>query len=155
MIRLSKLSDYAVVVLSQLAREPGAQMSAYELAQITSVPEPTVAKVLKLLSRQNIVVSARGVNGGYALHRKPEEITVKELITALEGPIALTECVTHSADSCVIETLCPMRGGWQKVNDAVHNALSSVMLSDLLIFPVGKMTKEITHETVGEVAHGA
>jgi FeS assembly SUF system regulator len=151
MIRLSKLSDYAVVVLSQLATRPGEQMSACELAHVTSVPEPTVAKVLKLLSRQNIVMSTRGVNGGYAMHRAPNEITVKELITALEGPIALTECVTNSADSCVIETLCPMRGGWQKVNDAVHAALNSVMLSDLLILPLPAATTTV----MKEVAHGA
>jgi FeS assembly SUF system regulator len=132
MIRLTKLSDYAVVVLSLLARERGGVMTATVLANQTGIPEPTVAKVLKLLARQDIVVSTRGVNGGYAMEKEPHNVTVADLIIALEGPIALTACVDSQTDDCTLSELCPLRGGWQKVNVAIKTALSSVTLADLL-----------------------
>ena len=134
MIKLSKLSDYAVVVLSRLAAEQGTLMATTQLSYDTGVPEPTVSKVLKLLAKQNIVTSIRGAKGGYTMERAPSSIPVSELIVALEGPIALTECVHPTEVSCCsIEHSCPMRGGWHKVNVAVQNALDTVSLADLLI----------------------
>jgi FeS assembly SUF system regulator len=133
MIKLSKLSDYAIVVLSRLAGEQGEVLTTSLLSTETGIPEPTVSKVLKLLSKQKIVVSVRGANGGYAMERCPKEVTVTELITALEGPIALTTCLDDTHKDCMIDTLCPLKGGWQKVNNAVKDALDKVMLSDLLI----------------------
>lgn len=133
MIKLSKLSDYAVVVLSRLASEQGGVMTTSQLAADTSVPEPTVSKVLKLLARHNIVVSLRGAKGGYVMERLPQAIPVSELIIALEGPIALTECIHPETSCCSIEHLCPMRGGWNKVNMAVRQALDNLSLADLLI----------------------
>ncbi|HNQ91636.1 MAG TPA: SUF system Fe-S cluster assembly regulator [Alphaproteobacteria bacterium] len=139
MIRLSKLSDYAIVVLSRLAAEERGQLqTAILLAQQTGIPEPTVAKVLKLLSRQGIVQSVRGVRGGYTMIRVPEEVTVTELIEALEGPIAITSCADIDVEtSCQIAGLCPMRGRWHRVNVAVKGALDELFLSDLLI-PVNR-----------------
>jgi FeS assembly SUF system regulator len=132
MIKLTRLSDYAVVVLSLLSREQGGVMTAAVLAEKTGIPEPTVAKVLKLLAKQDIVVSTRGVNGGYAMEREAHQVTVADLITALEGPIALTACVDGEPEDCTLSELCPLRGGWQKVNTAIKTALSSVTLADLL-----------------------
>ena len=137
MIKLSKLSDYAIVVLSRLAAEKGDVMTTGLLSSETGIPEPTVSKVLKLLARQKIVLSVRGANGGYMMERCPKEITVTELITALEGPIALTECVDGGHTDCMIDSLCPLKGGWNKVNMAVKEALDKVALADLLI-PVRK-----------------
>lgn len=133
MIKLSKLSDYAIVVLSRLAAERGDVMTTTVLASETGIPESTVAKVLKLLAKEQIVTSLRGANGGYALERDADQITVTELITALEGPIALTTCVNTTESDCMIDQLCPLRGGWQKVNAAVKSALDQVMLSDLIL----------------------
>ncbi len=133
MIKLSKLSDYAIVVLSILAREQGRLMTAAGLSSASGIPEPTVAKVLKLLSKESVITSTRGVNGGYMLERDPTQISVTELITALEGPIALTACVEGSDDECGIESICPMSGKWQKVNATIKTALDGLPLSDLLI----------------------
>lgn len=108
------------------------------LSAETGIPEPTVSKVLKLLSRQKIVVSIRGANGGYMLDRSPKDITVTELITALEGPIALTECAKDGHTDCMIDSLCPLKGGWNKVNIAVKEALDKVALADLLVPVRGK-----------------
>ena len=133
MIKLSKPSDYSVVVLSLLARDKGKLMTAVGLSQASGIPEPTVAKVLKLLSKEGVIESTRGVNGGYALMRDPAEISVSELIAALEGPIAITACVEGSDDSCNIESICPMSGKWAKVNATIKTALDGLPVSDLLI----------------------
>lgn len=133
MIKLSKLSDYAIVVLSRLAGEQGDVLTSANLSEDTGIPEPTVSKVLKLLTRQGIVTSVRGAGGGYMLERNPTEITVTELITALEGPIALTSCVDKNHSDCMIDTLCPLKGGWMKVNKVVKDALDTITLTDLLI----------------------
>lgn len=134
MIKLSKLSDYAIVVLSRLAAEKGDVMTTATLATETGIPEPTVSKVLKLLSKQKVVLSVRGASGGYKMERCPKDITVTELITALEGPIALTTCLDDKQmHDCMIDSLCPLKGGWHKVNTAVKDALDKVALADLLI----------------------
>lgn len=140
MIKLSKLSDYAIVVLGELARRRGQQMTATLLSVSTKLPEPTVAKVLKLLSKQSIIQSSRGANGGYVLERDPTQITVRELIIALEGPLAITACADDNLESscCGIEHVCPMRGGWQRVNVAISNALDSLNLNDLFLSPSPK-----------------
>ncbi|MDD3019574.1 MAG: SUF system Fe-S cluster assembly regulator [Alphaproteobacteria bacterium] len=141
MIKLSKLSDYAIVVLSCLAAERGQLQTAVMLAQQTGIPEPTVAKVLKLLSKKEIVNSVRGVKGGYSMTRIPDQVTVTELIEALEGPISITSCADSEIESdCHIAQLCPMRGNWNKVNSAVKSALDGMNLSDLLL-PVSPQRK--------------
>jgi Rrf2 family protein len=112
--------------------DPGTQSSLKSALEIPR-PEIAVSKVLKLLARQKIVLSVRGANGGYMMERCPKEITVTELITALEGPIALTACVDGGHTDCLIDSLCPLKGGWNKVNMAVKEALDKVALADLLI----------------------
>lgn len=131
MIRLNALTDYAVVILAQMTRDPARLVTATQLAEETAVPAPTVAKVLKELAREGVLKSHRGVNGGYVLAGQPEEITVLQIIRALEGPVALTSCVDGSLSDCDVESLCPMRGNWDKVNLAVSSALGSVTLADM------------------------
>lgn len=140
MIKLNRLTDYAVVVLTQMGGDDAPVLNATQMAQDSGVPLPTVAKLLKQLSHAGIVASQRGASGGYVLARTPEAITVAEIITALEGPIALTACVDGAESHCEVETLCPMRGNWNKVNEAIHGALSQVTLADMAIpfFPVAK-----------------
>ena len=97
------------------------------------MPLPTVAKLLNALARNGLVASHRGANGGYALGRKASEISVADIVQALEGPIALTACAEGSGDLCEVETLCPMAGNWNRVNQAIRSALASVTLADMAL----------------------
>jgi FeS assembly SUF system regulator len=128
MFRLSKLTDYAVVVLVRLAQEDAVQ-TAPGIATATGVPEPTVAKVLKLLASRELVGSQRGARGGYRLTRPLRAIKVAEVITAIDGPIALTACV--EGGGCASHTLCPMHGRWDPVNTAIQAALNGITLADM------------------------
>ncbi len=130
MFRLSKLTDYAVVVLVRLAEVDGVQTSP-GVAQATGVPEPTVAKVLKALAAAGLVASQRGARGGYRLMRPLTAIAVADVITAIDGPIAMTACVEGSGASCEASCSCPVRGRWDAVNDAVRDALSGITLADM------------------------
>jgi len=128
--RINKLTDYAVVLLADMARE-GATRSAHQIAADTGVPLPTVSKVMKVMARDGLVVSTRGAAGGYGLGRSAHDITVADIIQSIEGPIALTSCVDTAEDDCGIESLCPMHGHWNRVNRAVTEALSGVTLAEM------------------------
>lgn len=131
MLRLTRLTDYGIVMLAHLAgREPGASRNARELAQETQLPLPVVSKILKGLSREGLLASHRGAKGGYSLGRPAGEITVPEMIAALEGPIALTECTQHPG-ACPQELSCHVRAPWQRINQAVRDALARITLADL------------------------
>ena len=131
MLRISKLTDYAVVLATHLAATEGPH-AARDLAVQTQIPEPTASKVLKKLARAGVVTSQRGAKGGYALSRSPDRIGVNEVIEAIEGPIAVTECSDETADSfCEYETNCGVRANWQRINVAVHQALSQITLADM------------------------
>ena len=131
MLRLNRLTDYAVVVMAQMARPGNRVRTAQQIAQETGVPLPTVSKLMNALARDSLVASQRGAAGGYTLSRPADEITVAQIIQALEGPIALTACVDGSNGHCDVASLCPMRGNWDKVNKAIQNALSQVTLEDM------------------------
>jgi FeS assembly SUF system regulator len=132
-IRLSKLADYAVVMLSYMAAREGEVYTTARLAERTAVPEPTAAKILKLLARSALLDSQRGSNGGYGLARPAADITVAEIIVAVDGPIALTACVEGSSEHCGVEQLCSMRGNWNRVNRAIRDALEDVTLADMAL----------------------
>lgn len=130
MLRLSKLTDYAVVVLVRLSHGEPCQTSP-GIAVVTGVPEPTVAKVLKALASAGLVTSQRGARGGYRLARPLSAIPVIDVVTAIDGPIALTACVEGSGTECEAEHLCPVRGRWDPVNEAVREALRQITLADM------------------------
>lgn len=130
MLRLSKLTDYAVVVLVRLSQADGVQTSPC-IAGATGIPEPTVAKVLKALTAAGLVTSQRGARGGYRLMRALAAIPIADVITAVDGPIALAACVEGSAIGCESQGLCPVRGRWDPVNEAIHQALSAITLADM------------------------
>jgi FeS assembly SUF system regulator len=134
MLRLSKLTDYAVVVLIRLGAGDGVQTSP-GIALATGVPEPTVAKVLKALTVAGLVASQRGARGGYRLVRTLSSIPVSDVIVAIDGPIALAACVEGSGAGCEASGLCPVRGRWDVVNDAVCDALSNISLADMNVAP--------------------
>lgn len=131
MFRLSKLTDYGVIVLGQMADMAGETTTAPDLAEATSLPQPTVAKILKLLAKEAVITSTRGAGGGYSLERAADQVSVAEIIAALDGPVALTACVDGAEGSCDVENLCPMRGRWDPINMAVKAALESVSLADI------------------------
>jgi FeS assembly SUF system regulator len=129
---MGKLTDYGIVLMSYLATNRHEQHSAHAIADAVKVPLPTVRKVLKSLSHGGLLQSERGVAGGYSLSRMPEQISVAEIITAIEGPIALTECVS-SESHCEQETHCAVQTNWTRINNAVFHALDEVKLSDMLV----------------------
>ena len=131
MLRLSKLTDYATVILSFMARDNSHVHAAMEIATATGIALPTVSKILKLLVNAKVLSSTRGAKGGYALARTPEEISIAAVISALEGPIALTEC-SISQQGCVQAAGCEIRGNWNLINQTIHNALESVTLADMI-----------------------
>jgi len=131
MIKLSRMADYGVVVMTQLAREPSAFRTATEVAAATALPAPTVSKLLKQLANSDLLESHRGTKGGYALTRPASEITMAEIIGAVDGPIALTDCVGSDGTVCEIEALCPTRTNWKRINDVLVQALSGVTLAEM------------------------
>ncbi len=130
MLRISKMTDYGALVMTALARDPEGLHNAADLAVRTHVAEPTVSKLLKLLARRGLVTSLRGVHGGYRLARAPDHIRMTDIIAALEGPIALTECA-HEPGICGIEHVCGVRSHWQVINRAIRKALDSVTLAEM------------------------
>jgi FeS assembly SUF system regulator len=132
MLRMGKLTDYGIVLMSYLAQNTELKHSAHTLADAVYVPQPTVKKVLKALSQAGLLRSERGVQGGYSLSRAAKEISVAEIISAIEGPIALTECVSEESH-CEQETHCSIQTNWERINNAVFHALDEVKLSDMLV----------------------
>lgn len=130
MLRISKLTDYATVILADLSRAPGQRRTATEVSAHTRLALPTVSKILKTLQQAGLVASTRGSHGGYQLARAPDAITAAEILDALEGPVAITECSTlHS--HCEIEHVCGVGRAWQKVNAAIRRALNDITLAQL------------------------
>ncbi|MGR9071781.1 MAG: SUF system Fe-S cluster assembly regulator [Gammaproteobacteria bacterium] len=141
MLRLSKLTDYATVVLSYMAKCDERLHSAIEIAEATGIALPTVSKILKQLAKAHVLNSIRGAKGGYALARSPDKISVAAVISALEGPIALTECsISHKG--CEQASGCEIKGNWSLINLKISNALESITLADM-IMPKSKAPQEV------------
>lgn len=130
MLRVSKLTDYATVVLAEMARAPEQVHTAPDLAARTHLARPTVSKLLKLLARGGLLTSYRGAHGGYLLAFTPERISAASIIDTVEGPVAMTECgLEHH--QCELEHVCGVGPHWQRINRAVRAALEEVSLADL------------------------
>jgi FeS assembly SUF system regulator len=130
-IRLSKLADYGIVIMTHLARHPDRQQAMPEIAVATAVPQATTGKVLKMLARAGLLASHRGARGGYGLARPAVAITMTQIIEALDGPIALTECVETGPSECDIEGLCMAQSNWRRINQAIRDALDNVTLAEM------------------------
>ena len=135
MIRLTNLADYAVVVMTAAAREPLARLSAARVAEATGIPAPTVAKLMGTLARAGLLTASRGVAGGFSLALAPAAISVAAIVEAVDGPIALTNCLSGDASDCTIEGHCGVRGHWGPINRAVRDALAAVSLAQLVLAP--------------------
>ncbi len=132
MLRLTNLADYAVVVMTAAARCPEGPLAAGVVAVRTGIPAPTVAKVMGLLKRAGLLASSRGVAGGFRLARTPCAISVADIVEAVEGPIALTNCQHGELAACALEGSCAVRPHWKPINIAVRTALAAVTLADLV-----------------------
>ena len=132
MLRISRLTDYAIVLMSYFGHaEAGRYFSALQLSEASRLPRPTVSKLLKTLSIGALLESRRGARGGYSLTRRPQEIAITDIIQAIEGPIALTDCTRPDAHGCEIESGCPVRSNWMRINARVVDALRGLTLDQM------------------------
>ena len=148
MFRISRLTDYGTLILVYLAEQDGRLCSASEVAGGTHVAQPTVQKLLKVLARSGLVDSVRGADGGYRLSRSPQQINAAQILDALEGPVAITEC-SMSESQCELESLCHVGGAWQRINSALRTALADITLvdfgrtsADVAPLELGKLTEQ-------------
>jgi FeS assembly SUF system regulator len=131
MLRITKLTDYAIVVLSHLVTDDAAVRTARDLADESNLPAPTVSKILKELCKAGLVISQRGLQGGYRLARPASRITVADILHAVEGPLALTDCNRDSPEVCGYAGACPVEANWVRINDAIFRALSEISLQEM------------------------
>jgi FeS assembly SUF system regulator len=149
MLRITKLTDYAIIVLTHVAEDDRPQSTARDIADRSKLPRPTVGKVLKTLARAGLVVASRGKKGGYNLAKPAKEISIADIIEAIEGPIALTECGDPSASACEMEACCPVRAHWLKIGGVVRRALQSLSLEVLRQQDRGKSASEKLVQLLG------
>lgn len=142
MLRVTRLADYGIVILTFFATHPAHTCAARDIANAVKLPLPIASKALKLLSKAGLLVSQRGTRGGYGLARPPEEITIASIIRALEGPIALTQC-SDTKRECGLEAGCPVRANWHQINQAIHSALQKITL-DQMTQPIPNSLIELT-----------
>ncbi len=150
MLRVSKLTDYATVVLTEMARDPEAVHTATSLAERTRLARPTVSKLLKQFSRGGMLRSYRGAHGGYVLAEAPEAITATRIIDTVEGPMAVTEC-SLGVQQCEIEDVCNIGHHWRRINRAIRAALDEVTLADLAApAPIPVALTDLRHVVSGQ-----
>lgn len=151
MLRVSKLTDYATEVMAALAAVPARVHSAQELAERVRLELPTVSKLLKQLASAGLIESFRGVNGGYRLARPAAEISLAEIVEAIEGPIGMTEC-SVAEGQCERASQCGVRGSWQLINNVLDNALRAVSLADMLKPQPPRPPRRVAAVPLGEIA---
>lgn len=132
MLKLNRMTDYAILLLARLPRREAAVMTARDLAEQTRVPWPTVVKLLKLLSARGILRSVKGRHGGYGLARRPDEISLNDVIEAVEGRVGLTEC-TRKGGQCGIKDSCSVRRHWPAIDGVVRETLDAITLDTLAV----------------------
>jgi len=130
MLRIGKLADYGLLIADCLASDPE-QMTTEAIIQHTGLPDATVRKLLRLLVDAGLVSSRRGLKGGYRLSREADRISVAELISAVEGPIGVTEC-SQPDDHCSLSAGCGQRANWNVINDLINRQLATITLADML-----------------------
>lgn len=132
MIRITREADYGILLMTGLAQSEGQPRSAAALAQQRQLPLPMVSKILKTLTRTGLLNSQRGAQGGYCLARPAMEISAADIISALEGPLAITECSADDAhEGCARQEHCDVSGHWPRINQAIHTALQSISLAEM------------------------
>ena len=140
LLRLNRMTDYAIVVLGALAHRHSEVLATAQIASLTGLTQTTVAKVAKRLQACDLLETKRGVNGGYQLTGDPATLSLTMIIEAVDGPIAVNGCVDGAQDPCAVSNCCFMSNQWNKVNDTVRDALDAVSLAELIdpsqLFPL-------------------
>jgi len=132
MLKVSKLTDYGIGLMTCMARRETAELvTARELAETMGMPLPTVSKLLKVLTGRELLVSTRGAAGGYALARRPDRISLVDMVEALEGPMALTECAGSTGCACAMEVACGLKANWSWINQQLLNTLRGITLQNM------------------------
>ena len=131
MIKVSRMADYAVLLLCRMSRNKDKVYSAHDLSLSTSLPITTISKILTKLRKAQIVVSVRGVSGGYKLFKDAKKISVGDIIDVIDGKIALTVCIEENNNNCGLASMCPSHSNWQIINNAVCSALNSVSIEEM------------------------
>ncbi len=135
MLRITRETDYGIILMSALAQADEASLSAALLARRCRLPVPMVGKTLKALAQAGLLISQRGAHGGYALARHPAEITVAEVVEALEGPIAITECSSAEPSGCVFLEHCQVNSHWNRINEIIRSTLGAISLKQMSQWP--------------------
>lgn len=130
MFKINRLTDYSTVVMSYLAMDPTKIHNANEINHHTHIAKPTVSKILKMLAKAGLLISHRGVNGGYQLAKSPQEISIGEIVLAIEGELGLTECSMHHSQ-CYLQASCHISGNWRLISHIIYQTLHHLTLADL------------------------
>ena len=151
MLRLNRMTDYAILVLGVLHGRPDVLLSSAQIAQHAQLTQATAAKIIKALGSAGLVTTIRGTKGGCQLALPASAISIADVIEAIEGPIALTACVEGAEEPCSVQQGCFMSGSWNHINGAIRSALDGVNLSDLFspsnMFPAPLETPETSSQT--------
>ncbi len=132
MLRLSRMADYAVTIMCTMATNPSHRFSASALSKDTDISESTVMKILKLLANGNLLISSRGIMGGYLINKPLNEIYILDIVKAVDGPVAVTLCNQEKKDNCKIEPRCIAKHGWNRINLALVATLAKFNLADFI-----------------------
>ena len=131
MLKITRLADYAVVIICSFRGTGNSIISAKEISKKTSINKATVNKILSILVRKKILIASRGVNGGYKTVKQLDKISIKELIEAIEGPVALTNCMDNNAGDCNLFDQCVTKNTWGIVNYVIKDALEGIKILDI------------------------
>ena len=131
MLRITKMTDYAVLILANLALHDNKLLTAKEIASETHISLPTTQKILKKLNRKNLVISKQGASGGYSLDPETKKLSVATLLEKLDGDLSITQC-SSTDDQCEVEDFCNIGNAWQMINQRVQWALNDITLGDLI-----------------------
>ena len=131
MLRITKMTDYAVLILANLALHDNKLLTAKEIASETHISLPSTQKILKKLNRKNLVISKQGASGGYSLDPETKKLSVATLLEKLDGDLSITQCSSND-DQCEVEDFCNIGNAWQMINQRVQWALNYITLGDLI-----------------------
>ena len=132
MIKVSRMADYAILLVCKMSNDENKVYSSQELSIITSLKITTISKILTKLTKANVTDSIRGVSGGYKLTMQAEDISVGNIIDIIDGKVALTVCVEEGENhNCDLVSLCPSQSNWQIINNTVREALNSVSIAEM------------------------
>ena len=141
MIKVSRMADYAVLLVCKMAREKDVIHSAHELSINTSLSITTISKILTKLTKAEITKSVRGVSGGYKLLKDAKEISVGNIIDIIDGKVALTVCIEENNNDCGLASMCSSYSNWQIINNAVTDALNAVSIKEMA-FPIQNLKEQ-------------